>query len=55
MYCLLYIYKSFSITPDNLIKAWGKHQEMKELEKLENITKWNGSTEYEIEKVNQSK
>ena len=36
MYYLLYVYKSFSTTPDNLIKAWEKHQKMKELEKLEN-------------------
>ena len=43
----------------HLIKAWENIKKEKKnrekMEKLENITKWNGSTEYEVEKVKQSR
>ena len=39
-----------------LIKAWERTSEKKkEIEKLGNISKWNGSTEYEMTKVKQTR
>ena len=38
-----------------LVKAWESTLKKEEMEKLENKNKWNGSTEYEIEKVKQTR
>ena len=49
----MYVYKSFSTTLD---KGLRKNIKKKEMNKLENKTKWNGSIEYEIEnKLDKSK
>ena len=46
------MHKSFSTTVDKGVR---KYEKKKEMVKLGNISKWNGSTEYEMTKVKQTR
>ena len=55
LYIFVLVYKSFSATLDKgLRKNIKRKKKVEEMEKLKN-TKWNESTEYESEKVKQTK